>query len=85
MTKGKYLCVYCGASERVNPEYYDIAERFGKLIADHDFNLVYGGGRNGLMGHISSSVITHGAKVVGITTEQLNKREGVQDLSLIHI
>lgn len=79
MTKGKYLCVYCGASERVDPYYYGIAENLGELIANHDFNLVYGGGRNGLMGRISNAVIEHGGQVVGITTEQLDEREGVQN------
>lgn len=78
MTKGKYLCVYCGASERVAPVYYEAAETLGKLIAQNNFNMVYGGGRLGLMGRVSNSVIEHGGLVVGITTEQLDAREGVQ-------
>ncbi len=76
MTKRKYLCVYCGASERVDPLYFDLAEKMGKLIANNDFNLVYGGGRNGIMGRISNSVIEHGGIVVGVTTEHLDEREG---------
>ena len=79
MKNGKYLCVYCGASERVSSSYYDIAENLGRLIAHNNFNLVYGGGRNGLMGRVSSSVIAHGGHVVGVSTVQLNEREGVQN------
>ncbi len=79
MTQGKYLCVYCGASERVNPQYYKAAEKLGKLIATNGFNMVYGGGRFGLMGRVSNAVIANGGHVVGITTEQLDAREGVQD------
>ncbi len=78
MTKGKYLCVYCGASERVEPVYYEAAETLGKLIATNGFNMVYGGGRLGLMGRVSNSVVEHGGLVVGVTTEQLDEREGVQ-------
>jgi len=79
MIKGKYLCVYCGASERVNPQYYKAEEDCGKLIATNGFNMVYGGGRFGLMGRVSNAVIANGGHVIGITTHQLDNREGVQD------
>lgn len=78
MAEGKYLCVYCGASERVNPQYYKAAEDLGKLIAINGFNMVYGGGRLGLMGRVSNAVVEKGGLVVGVTTEQLDEREGVQ-------
>ena len=78
MTKGKYLCVYCGASERVDPFYYQSAEELGKLIATNGFNMVYGGGRLGLMGRVSNAVVENGGLVMGVTTEQLDEREGVQ-------
>lgn len=86
MYKGKYLCVYCGASERADPAYYQAAEELGKLIATNGFNMVYGGGRLGLMGRVSNSVVEHGGLVVGVTTEQLDEREGVQHgLHELHI
>ena len=64
MTKGKYLCVYCGASERVDPFYYQSAEELGKLIATNGFNMVYGGGRLGLMGRVSNAVVENEIYVV---------------------
>jgi len=76
MPKGKYLCVYCGASEKVDKAYLDYAEDLGKLIAINDFNLVYGGGRNGLMGRVANSVLLNGGIVVGVTTSQLDDSEG---------
>ncbi len=76
MPKGKYLCVYCGASEKVDKTYLDYAEDLGKLIAINDFNLVYGGGRNGLMGRVAHSVLLNGGIVVGVTTSQLDESEG---------
>lgn len=86
MTEGKYLCVYCGGSDRADPQYYRAAKDFGKLIATNGFNMVYGGGRLGLMGCVSKAVIENGGNVIGITTQQLKEREGFQDgLSQIHI
>jgi uncharacterized protein (TIGR00730 family) len=86
MTESKYLCVYCGASERVAPQYYKAAEDLGKLIADNNFSMVYGGGRLGLMGRVSNAVIENGGIVVGITTEHLDAREGVQvGLHKVHV
>jgi uncharacterized protein (TIGR00730 family) len=82
----KFLCVYCGASERVDPKYYKAAEELGKMIAQNNFNMVYGGGRFGLMGRVSNAVIENGGMVVGVTTEQLDEREGVQNgLHEIHV
>ncbi len=78
MTNKKFLCVYCGASEHVDPIYYKAANDLGMLIATNDFNMVYGGGRLGLMGRVSNSVIEHGGLVIGVTTEQLDRREGAQ-------
>lgn len=82
----KFLCVYCGASERVDPKHYKAAEELGQMIAQNGFNMVYGGGRLGLMGRVSNAVIEHGGMVVGVTTEQLDEREGVQKgLHEIHV
>lgn len=76
MAKGKYLCVYCGASEKVDQEYLRNAEDLGKLIAENNFNLVYGGGRYGLMGRVANAVLLNGGIVVGITTSLLDESEG---------
>lgn len=86
MTDGKYICVYCGGSERVDHKYYKAAEDFGKLLVKNGFNMVYGGGRLGLMGRVSDAVLKNGGSVIGITTQQLEEREGFQNgLSEIHV
>lgn len=38
----------------------------GKAIAEQNYSLVYGGGQQGLMGSVSSSVLAHGGFVTGI-------------------
>jgi hypothetical protein len=49
-----------------------MATDLGRLIAEHGYNLVHGGGKVGLMGIISNSVQQGGRKVTGVLPEQLN-------------
>lgn len=45
----KKIAVYCGARSGNRPEYAKAAYDFGKKMADHQIELVYGGGKYGLM------------------------------------
>lgn len=60
------ICVFCGSSSRVDTRYRDAASAFGRLIAERDAELVYGGGRVGLMGLVADAALQGGAHVVGI-------------------
>lgn len=81
------ICVYCGALGGDNPAYRDAAKKLGKLLAERDICLVYGGGRVGLMGDLADSILEAGGQVTGIIPEALYKRElaheGVQDLRVV--
>lgn len=82
----KYLCVYCGASERVDPIYRQSAIDMGKLIGENELGLVYGGGRLGLMGLVADAVLHHGGRAVGFIPEHLDDREGAHHgLTELHI
>ena len=50
MSNLRSVCVYCGASNDVRPDYIALAERLGRELAKRDIRLVYGGGGVGLMG-----------------------------------
>lgn len=50
VVKVKTVCVYCGASTRVDELYRETAARLGYVIARAGMQVVYGGGRIGLMG-----------------------------------
>lgn len=52
----KNICVFCGASEGNRPEYRTAAMQLGKVIANQNRRLIYGGGNKGLMGIIANSV-----------------------------
>ncbi len=62
----KNICVFCGSSSGNNPVYSKTAAELGRLLAEHSYNLVYGGGNVGLMGILSSSVMDNGGEVTGI-------------------
>jgi len=60
------ICVYCASSSQVRQVYFDAAEQLGKVLADNDCRLIYGGGQRGLMGKIADTVLAAGGKVTGI-------------------
>lgn len=81
------LCVYCGSRFGDRPEYREAATETGRLIAQTGGQLVYGGGRVGLMGAVADAALAHGAPVVGVIPDALMRREvghaGVQELHVV--
>jgi len=73
------VTVYCGASFGVDERYQEITRKLGEWIGKNNYNLVYGGGRSGLMGLIADSVLENGGKVTGIITHFLSEREIAHD------
>jgi uncharacterized protein (TIGR00730 family) len=69
------LCVYCGSRPGSNPAYADAARRVGQWIADHNGQLVYGGGTGGLMGITANAVLEAGGRVIGIIPKALVDKE----------
>lgn len=86
MGKIQSVCVYCGASGRVDSVYKEAAMRLGEVLGLAGLKVVYGGGRLGLMGLIADSALTQGAHVVGIIPKTLEKFEGAHPgLSELHV
>ena len=81
------LCVYCGSSEGTDPRYRAAAAALGAGLAARGIELVYGGGRNGLMGVAADAVIAGGGQVTGIIPVHLEHREaahrGISDLVVV--
>jgi len=75
MSKINALCVYCGSSPGTDPAFVETARSFGKILAENEIRLVYGGGSTGLMGALASAVLDHGGEVTGIIPEFLTQRE----------
>lgn len=60
------ICVFCGSSHGRDPIYTETAQRFGKLMVEAGFDLVFGGGGVGLMGEVAKATAMAGGKVLGI-------------------
>jgi uncharacterized protein (TIGR00730 family) len=75
MASIKSVCVYCGSSNRVDPRFLDAATELGRLMGEAGLELVYGGGRVGLMGRVADGVLAAGGRVVGIIPRHLHERE----------
>lgn len=81
------LCVYCGSAVGTDPVYRESAARLGRILAENNIRLIYGGGRVGLMGVIADAVVANGGTAVGVIPEFLETREvghrGVNELHVV--
>ena len=69
------LCVYCGSRPGASPAFTEAARQVGQWIGQRGGQLVYGGGRNGLMGVVADSTLKAGGRVIGIIPKALVERE----------
>ena len=69
------LCVYCGSSDLGAKAHRAAAAALGQLLAAERVELVYGGGRVGLMGVIADAALSAGGRVTGIIPEHLVRAE----------
>ena len=75
MTTLTALCVYCGSSGQVRDSHLAAARRLGELAAEAGVDIVFGGGRVGLMGAVAEGALTAGGRVVGIIPQHLEGLE----------
>ena len=69
------LCVYCGSATGLDPRYHAAARELGVALAAAGIELVFGGGRIGLMGVLADAVLAGGGRVVGIIPDRLRSVE----------
>lgn len=80
------VCVYCGSRPGVKPEFAQAARTVGAWIGQHGGQLVYGGGKAGLMGIVAEATLQAGGRVVGIIPKALVEKEwALRDCSELHI
>jgi uncharacterized protein (TIGR00730 family) len=75
MLRVRRLCVYCGSAGAVDERYRAAARDLGDALAAAGIELVFGGGRIGLMGILADAVLARGGRVVGIIPELLRDAE----------
>ena len=80
------VCVYCGSRLGANPAYRTLAQALGTAIGQRGWQLVYGGGRAGLMGEVAEATLAAGGTVVGVIPDSLMKLEvGHAGLTELHV
>jgi uncharacterized protein (TIGR00730 family) len=73
------ICVFCGANPGGDPAFQVAAIDLGVAIAEGGHELVYGGGRVGLMGTLADAVLAAGGRAVGFIPQALVDREIAHD------
>ena len=61
------ICVYGAASSQIDENFIIKGEELGRKMAERGHGLVFGGGRNGMMGATARGVIEKGGYVLGIS------------------
>lgn len=80
------ICVYCGSRAGQRGSYEAAALQVGRLIGERGWQLVYGGGKAGLMGAVADAALAAGARVVGVMPQSLMQRErGHAGLHELHV
>ena len=69
------ICVYCGSRPGNDPEFSTVARQVGTWIGMRGGQLVYGGGRNGLMGSVADATLAAGGRVIGVIPKALVDKE----------
>ena len=71
----KSVCVFCGSSMGRKEIYKTQATLLGKLLAENNIEVVYGGASVGLMGAVADGALEANGQVIGILPEVLKGKE----------
>jgi uncharacterized protein (TIGR00730 family) len=81
------ICIFCGSSTGLRPEYRTAAERIAVELARRKVGIVFGGGCVGLMGIVADTALAHGGHVIGVIPSAMVAREiahrGLPDLRIV--
>lgn len=71
----KSIVVFCASSFGNSPVYEAVATQVGQTFAQQGIQLVYGGGKVGLMGAVANGALAAGGEVIGVIPHFLNSKE----------
>jgi uncharacterized protein (TIGR00730 family) len=81
------ICVFCGSSSGTREVYEQAAQTVGRLLCRRGIELVYGGGRVGLMGIVANACLSEGGRVIGVIPQALADKEvahtGLTELRIV--
>jgi uncharacterized protein (TIGR00730 family) len=83
----KRVCIFCASSPNCDDYYYKEANNFGKMLANVGLEIIYGGGKLGIMGSLADGAISNGGKVIGVIPSFLEDFElghkGIKELRIV--
>jgi uncharacterized protein (TIGR00730 family) len=79
------ICVFCGSSPGLLPEYAETANLLGRELANRNIELVFGGSDVGLMRQVADAALEKGGKVIGVIPESFAKKVAHKKLSQLHV
>jgi hypothetical protein len=80
------MCVYCGSRPGADPRFAQSANDTGAVIGRRGWELVYGGGKVGLMGMVADATLAAGGTVYGVIPKNLMDKEvGHTGLTELHV
>lgn len=68
----KTICVFCGSSDNIHPDYKQAGRLMGRTLAENSISVVFGGGRDGVMGAVADGALQAGGEVIGVLIESMN-------------
>jgi uncharacterized protein (TIGR00730 family) len=75
MHKISSVAVFCGSRLGFDPAFANAARELGRGLASAGIRLIYGGGKNGMMGVLADAVLDAGGTVTGVIPDFLTKWE----------
>ncbi len=61
------ICVYGAASSKIDSSFKEAGIKLGKKMAKKNIGLVFGGGRNGMMGAVAEGMAAENGNILGIS------------------
>jgi uncharacterized protein (TIGR00730 family) len=65
----KQVTIFCASSNKVADSFYTATAELGKILVRNRINIMYGGGKEGLMGRLADTVIQEKGHIVGVLPE----------------
>jgi len=60
------ICVFCGSKSGNSKKYLKTAFKLGEELSKREYNIIYGGGRIGLMGALAEGAVAYNGKLISI-------------------
>jgi uncharacterized protein (TIGR00730 family) len=82
----KSVTIFCGSSSGTSDRYQSDAIAMGRLMAERQIEIIFGGGKIGLMGSVADACLLHGGKVTGVIPKFLRTKEVAHEgLTHMHV